>query len=61
MMNRDVKPILAVAAVVAVVVVGVMALRPGTTETEYHPPVTLGEPGEIGPSGTPVAVVIGPK
>ena len=60
-MNRDTKPVLAVAAGVAImiIVVAVLALRSGTTETGVLQAVTLGDPQDLGPSGTPAAVVIG--
>lgn len=57
-MNRDVKPILAVVGVVALVVVGLMALR-GTSRTiEVFPGVDIGSPGDTTPSGGPIATVI---
>jgi hypothetical protein len=43
-MSSDAKPILAVLAAVALLVLGFYALRPGTTETRDLPNVTLGPP-----------------
>ena len=57
-MGSDAKPILAVLAGVAVLVVGLLALRPGTVEIQHLPPVTLGDPQDVGPSGTSAGVVI---
>lgn len=58
-MNRDGRAILAVAAGAAVLVLGFMALRPGTSEIEYLPSVTLDDPQDLGPSAMSAAVVLG--
>jgi hypothetical protein len=42
-----------------VVVIGVLALGPGSTETEVFPDVTLGDPSDLGASGASPAVVVG--
>lgn len=57
-MNSDVKPIVAIVAVVAVIVMAVMALRGTSIDTEVHPPVDIGTPGDTVPDGGPVARVI---
>ena len=57
-MNSDVKPILAIVAVVAMAVIAVMALRGTYVDTEVHPPVDLGTPGDTVPGGGPIAVVV---
>ena len=57
-MNREIKPILAILASVAVVVLVVLALTGGSTETAILPRVELPPPGEVGPTGTPIAVVV---
>jgi hypothetical protein len=57
-MSREIRPILAIVAVVALVVLAVVALRPGTTETEVLPRVDLPPPGDVGPGGEPIAVVM---
>jgi hypothetical protein len=43
-MSREIRPILAMAAVVTFLVLAVIALRPGTTETVVHPRVDLPPP-----------------
>ena len=57
--NRDTKPVLAVVVGVAIIMVAFTALRSGTTETGELRAVTLGDPQDLGPSGTPAAVVVG--
>jgi hypothetical protein len=58
-MDRDLKPILIIVAVVAVVIIGFMALRGTSREVEMLPEVDLGSPGDTTPTGGPLAVVIG--
>jgi len=58
-MDRDLKPILIIVAVVAVAVIGFMALRGTSREVEVLPQVDLGSPGDTTPAGGPIAVVIG--
>ena len=58
-MNREIRPILAIGAVVTILVLVVVALRPGTTETVVLPPVDLPPPGTVGPDGEPIALVTG--
>ena len=57
-MNRELRPILAILAVAAVLVLVVLAFRPGTTEVVVQPTVDVPPPGTVGPDGSPVAVVI---
>ena len=57
-MSSEIKQILAIAAVVVVIVLGVMTLVGGSETTVVHPPVDLPNPGALGPAGTPAAVVI---
>jgi len=57
--TRTVLAVVAVASIVVLVVVLVIAaLRPGTTEVTVLPPVDLPPPGELGPSGEPIAIVV---
>jgi hypothetical protein len=56
--KRDVKPIVAIVAVVALAIVGLMALRGTSRTVEVHPPVDIGSPGDTTPSGGPIATVI---
>ena len=58
LVNREIKPILAIVASVAVLVLVVLALSGGSTETAILPSVELPPPGEVGPTGTPIAVVV---
>lgn len=56
--NRELRTILAILAGAAVVVIVVLALTGGGTETTVLPPVELPPPGAVGPTGTPIAVVV---
>lgn len=58
-MNREIRPILAIGAVVTLLVLVVVALRPGGTETVVLPRVDLPPPGTVGPDGEPIALVTG--
>ncbi|MCP4965590.1 MAG: hypothetical protein GY926_10170 [bacterium] len=49
----------AVVGVAGVIAVGILGLRPGTSETQYHPGVTLGDPQDYGSSGSSTALVVG--
>jgi hypothetical protein len=57
--NREIRPILAIGAVVTILVLVVIALRPGTTETVVLPRVDLPPPGTVGSDGGPIALVTG--
>lgn len=57
-MNREVKPILLVLAGVAVLLLVFLALKSGYTETVILPSVDLPPPSGVGPTGTPIAVVM---
>jgi len=50
-----------VGGIAALVVVGLLVLRPGTTETHDFPDVTISDPGDTQPSGAPAAVVTGKR
>jgi hypothetical protein len=56
--SKEIKQVLAIAAGAVVIVLGVMTLMGGSVTTEVHPPVDLPDPGELGPAGTPAAVVV---
>lgn len=56
-MNRDIRQILAIAAFVTLLILAVIALRPGTTETVVLERVELPQPGATGTDGDPIAVV----
>lgn len=49
----------AVAGVAGLLAVGILGLRAGTSETQYHPGVTLGDPQDYGSSGSSTALVVG--
>ena len=52
---------LIVVGIALVVIFGFVALRPGATEIQVFPEVPLGDPGDLQPSGAPIAVVTGKK
>jgi hypothetical protein len=56
--KSDVKPILVIVAAAAGLVLAVLALRGTSTTIEVLPPVDLPPPGEAGPTGAPIAVVM---
>jgi hypothetical protein len=56
--RSDIKPILVIVAAAAVLALAFLGLRGTTTETEVLPPVDVPPPGEVGPTGAPIAVVI---
>jgi len=56
--NRELKPILAIVAAAAVLVLVALMITGGRTETTVLPPVALPPPGEVGPTGYPIAVVM---
>jgi hypothetical protein len=56
--SKEIKQILLIAAGVVAIVLAVMTLMGGSVTVEVHPPVDLPNPGELGPAGTPAAVVI---
>lgn len=53
--------LLVVVGITVIVILGFVALRPGTTEIHAFPEVSLGDPGDLQPSGAPIAVVTGKK
>ncbi|MGA9598518.1 MAG: hypothetical protein WBV06_20345 [Acidimicrobiia bacterium] len=57
-MNREIKPILAIVASAAVLVLVGLAFLGGSTKTTILPTVELPPPGDVGPTGAPIAVVI---
>jgi hypothetical protein len=54
---RELKPVLVIVAAAAVVLLVVLALKGGSTEIVVQPSYQLPPPGDVGPAGTPVAVV----
>jgi hypothetical protein len=56
--NNDAKTILGIIAVIAVAVVGFMALRGTTREVVELPTIDIGSPGDTVPSGGPIATVV---
>jgi hypothetical protein len=59
--NRDLRPVLVIVAVVAFVVLGVISLRETSVVVEELPTVDIGSPGDTSPTGAPIATVIGKR
>jgi hypothetical protein len=54
---KELKPIVAIVFAALVVVLAFLLLKGGTTEIVVQPDYQLPPPGDVGPTGTPVAVV----